>query len=107
MQPDIRGALRELGVVADRIAELLEWEQLAQHERRPDRPPAFQLRDHLPEEIVGLYSAFLTLSSSAHRALAVITAPGDLEQAALWRRELLQLEHRVMGWRINERFIRP
>jgi hypothetical protein len=107
MQADIPGALRDLKTVADRIEELLEWEKLAQQERRPHVPPAFQLREHLPTEIVGLYSVFLTLSESAHRALDQANAPDACTEVADWRKTLQQLEQRVSGWRISARFIKP
>ena len=107
MQADIPGALRDLKTVADRIEELLEWEQLAQQERDPHLPPAFQLRDHLPTEIVGLYSAFLTLTETAHRALNDATGPNTCPESLDWRKALLKLERRVARWHISERFIRP
>ena len=106
MQADIPGALHDLEQVVDRIAELLEWDKLAQQERRSDIPPAFQLRDHLPDEIVGLYSVFLTLNGTIHRALNNLTAPISADEAD-WRRSLRSLEQRVARWRIGERFIKP
>ncbi|MCC6358501.1 MAG: hypothetical protein IT450_07155 [Phycisphaerales bacterium] len=101
MQPDIPGALQELDRVAKRIEELLEWNQLAQDERRTGIPPSFQFRDHIGGEIVSLYSAFLVLSRTVHRVL-----DRELpEPHSNFRLELSLLEERVAGWQIGTRFI--
>jgi len=107
MQVDIPAALQELAHVAARIEELLEWDKLAQQERRPHVPPAFQLRDHVSDEIVGLYSAFLTLAGTIHRALDGVLAPLRPGDAEALRRSLGHLEDRVARWHIGERFIKP
>lgn len=99
MQPDIPGALQELDRVADRIAELLEWNELTQQGSRHGLPP-LQFRDHLSGEIVSLYSAFLVLSRTVHRVL-----DRDLpEPHSNFRLELSLLEERVANWQIGKRF---
>lgn len=101
MQPDISSALQELGRVADRIAELLEWNELSQQENRHGLPPPVQFRDHLSGEIVGLYSAFLVLSRTVHRVL-----DRELpEPHSNFRLELSLVEERVANWQIGKRFI--
>lgn len=107
MQADIPGALLDLQRVAERLEELLEWHRLAQQEQRPHVPPAFQLRDHVTDELIGLYSAFLTLSGTTHRALDDPSLSDGHEQAGRWQHELRILERRVAQCRIGERFIRP
>ncbi|MCC6359271.1 MAG: hypothetical protein IT450_11045 [Phycisphaerales bacterium] len=100
MQPDIPGALHELDRVANRIEELLEWNELAQNEHRTGIPPSFQFRNHLSGEIVSLYSAFLVLSRTVHRVL-----DRDLpEPHSNFRLELSLLEERVANWQIGKRF---
>ena len=107
MQIDISGALRDLAKVADRIAELLEWEKLAQQERRPHVPPAFQLCDHNRKDIIDLYSWFLNLSMSAHEVLDSSDFEIPEEQRGRWQRRLRELEKRVDDCRIIDRFIKP
>ena len=107
MQADIPGALNELTHVADRLDELLEWHRLARQERRPHIPPAFQLRDHVSDEIVGLYSAFMTLSMTIHRALDGLRLASASDDTDPLRRRLEQLDQRVAHLHISESFIKP
>jgi hypothetical protein len=52
MEIDVAGALRALGLVADQLAALLEWEKLAQQERGSRLLPPFNFQDHNRNDII-------------------------------------------------------
>ena len=107
MEIDVAGALRDLGIVADRIAALLEWERLAQHERGSRALPPFSFRDHNRSDIIDLYGHFLSLSLSLHALLGRSDLVLADEQCRAWQRQLHQLDERIHCFGIMEKYIKP
>jgi hypothetical protein len=107
MEIDVAGALRDLALAADRLAESLEWEALAQQERGSRGLPPFPYRDHNRNDIITLYGQFLSLSMELHAALQDpgLTLPN--EQGHAWQRQLRHLVERVQAFGIMDKFIKP
>jgi hypothetical protein len=107
MEIDVAGALRDLGLVADRLAALLEWEKLAQQERGSRKLPPFSFRDHNRNDIIDLYGHFLSLSSSLHAILDSTDGTFVDEERHTWWRQLRKLEDRVQCFGIMDNYIKP
>lgn len=107
MHVDISGGLRDLGKVADRIATLLEWEKLAEQERGSRALPPFRLRDHNREDIIELYGHFINLSKTLHAVLDGADVGFTSEQWKLWSQRLRELDQRVRGFDIIQKYIKP
>ena len=106
MQVDIPGALRDLNKVADRLAELLEWQKLAQQERRPHTPPAFQFPDHTRKDIVEMYGWFINLDLCMREALNRTDLGFSIDDQTRWLRRLHEIEARVHALGIVDKFIK-
>jgi hypothetical protein len=104
---DIPGALRDLGTVADRLATLLEWEKLAEQERGSRALPPFRLADHNRKDILDLYGRFLSLGTCVSNILERMNHQFPPEQAEYWWEQLRQLQQRVEGFGIIDKFIKP
>jgi len=107
MEIDVAGALRALGLVADQLAALLEWEKLAQQERGSRLLPPFNFHDHNRNDILDLYGQFLNLSSSLHALFERSDLTLADEQCRTWQRQLRQLDERIHCFGIMEKYIRP
>ena len=106
MRTDVPGALENLNRVADRIAELIEWDKLAQQERRPDSTWFFPPRDHLCDDLRSLYGLFLSLGLSIHDVLNRPDLDARKNQHTCWERRLRKLEARVHEFQISEKLLR-
>jgi len=108
MVVDVDAALVDLGRVADRIAELGEWDRLADEERRSPFPSALLPADDLREDIRALYGWFLDLDTKIREVLKrseLIVPSMDLWEG--WWQRLRKLEEQVRECRVHERFINP
>ena len=105
MQVDIPGALRDLGRLVDRIAELLEWQKLAQQERRMPFSTSFDLEGHIPEDLRDLRAAFLSADMTLRELLGRDDLAPPAEQRRIWQRELEQIERRFAEYSATDAFI--
>jgi hypothetical protein len=85
------------------LAELREWQALADSEARPDVPPAFRINHHFDEDARDLYFQFLQLNATVHAVLAREVTAAPTQDTRQLCRELVELENRVR--RLGERFI--
>jgi hypothetical protein len=104
MTPDIPAGLEQLELLLNKMLELVEWQKISQpaHQRR--LPPAFQLQDHIPEEMNVLYGTFLALAGTVHEALKQGPGPIPVAQHEQRLTRLRQLEQRVHELRVTERY---
>lgn len=107
MQIDIPGGLRDLGRLVDRIAELLEWQKLAQQERRLPFPTSFEWNDHLDQDISDLRATFTGADMSLRTLLSRSDLNGTREQRHAWQRHLEQIEQRLAALSATDTFNNP
>ncbi len=92
MNLDIPGALHDLSLLVDQMAELIEWEKLTRHERCTPFPTSFQLPDHFREDIDQIDAGFWSLDNSIHEALDRPDLDAPDEQRKSWKHRLGELE---------------
>lgn len=107
MRVDIPGALRDLTRLTERLAELIEWERLVQREHRPDLPPSFQLRNHIPKEMSSLHQSFLVLAEDLRQILEDPHLRSTRQDRARWKAKLEAECRRVRNMGLAERFLFP
>ncbi len=106
MKLDLDAALADLERLVDRIAELVQWAQVARRERRPFTPPSFQPQHHFATDIDDLIASGWYLDREIHEALARPDLIASTEQRNHWLRRLKRLEQRVTTLTRSARFIR-
>lgn len=107
MYLDIPAALRALGQIVDRIAEMIEWQKLAHQERRRPFPTSFELDDHLQDEIRDLQASFISTALDLREALGRPDLEVAEQQRRQWQYQLEQLEQRFASLTAGDRFINP
>ena len=91
-EANIQAALRDLSKVAQRIAELREWQKLAQQERARNPHPELFVPDSDQQEIDTLCGSFMILDLDIHEALKRPDMDCTPEQKKRWQRRLAELE---------------
>ena len=104
---NLEAALRDLGKVANRILELMEWEKLAQQEHRSPFPSALRPSDQLKDDIRAMYGWFISLDMSIHEVLSQPDLDVSLDKFKRWQHRLEAMEKRIHACGITDRFINP
>lgn len=107
MKADVPGALRDLACLLDRIAELIEWERLAQQERKQANPSSFQLPNHFQQELNLLQASFFNLVFQVNEALARPDLEASADQLRRWKRRLAELDDRMSRLDFAAKLIKP
>ena len=92
MPIDIPDALQSLDDLVDRIAALIEWDKLAQQERRPDMLASSSPRDSIQEDVKSLYGAFVESSVSIREFLDLPDSVWTPAQRTKWLKQLNKLQ---------------
>lgn len=95
MEVDIPGALRDLAKIAARIAELREWQRLAQEQRAAHPHRELFVPDSDQQEIDSLCGAYIQLDMIVHEALARPDLNCSPEQKKRWQRQLREMKQAV------------
>jgi hypothetical protein len=100
-------AFAQLRRTADKLAELVVWQELDDEHARRNVPPGFRVNHHLQEDARSLYGLFLLMDQLLRQALSRPDHTHDWEFKTHWRKTLTDIEDRVRKLRIPERFINP
>lgn len=95
MEIDVADALRDLGMVANHIAAMFEWDTLAQQEHGSRALPPFFFGQKNRQELDDLYSQFLFLCMNIHMILEDPTLRCTSEQREAWRSRLSEIQEWV------------
>ena len=107
MEPDIPGAIHDLGQIASQLETLLEWEKLAEQEQDSRPLPPFRLSHHNRDDIIDSYSQFLDLRSGIQRIMRDRASLIPEGAADAWYQQMTALDHRMYQLKIMDRFIKP
>lgn len=107
MTRNVGEKLQELGMVADRLLELNEWDKLDEEQQRANRFSSFQLSNHAAEDLRDVYGAFLRALAEFHETLAEASASMSAFEVSHWRQLGQKIETSVRQLGVSERFIRP
>ena len=106
MMPEIASGLEQLELLLNRMGELIEWEKVTEVGTPKHLPPAFKLRDHFSEDMRTLYGTFLDLANSLKDVLDLEYASVSRAQRNQWLEQVSDLEKRLRGLRVTERYLR-
>ena len=106
MTPDIDAGIATLAQTAEKLEELIEWDQLARADPRLDLPPGFRFDPHLDEEFRSIYGLFCQLDLSLKALLNSAPPVGSAQQLSAWQKRLSRLEQKVRKMDITQRFIK-
>ena len=107
MALDLASGISQLAQTADHLAELVEWQRLAQQELRPGAPIGVQIRQPFEQDARELYGLFLQLDQAIHEVLRDRVLAGTPRKVERWHQQVLDLEQKVWRLQIRERFIKP
>lgn len=107
MTLDLASGIDQLAQTADHLAELVEWQRLAQQELRPGMPIDVQIRQPFEQDARELYGLFLQLDQAIHEVLKDGALAGTPRKVERWSQQVIALEQKVRRLQIRERFIKP
>jgi hypothetical protein len=107
MTLDLASGINQLAQTADHLAELVEWQRLAEQELRLGAPIDVPLKQPFEQDARELYGLFLQLDQAIHEVLKDRALAGTPRNVERWSQQVLDLERKVWRLRIRERFIKP
>lgn len=102
---DIEAGLRSLRQCLNEMKSLLAWSDLVESERKPGKPPAFEIGRDIEQDLKAQYGMFVKTLLDLEDLLANEKARFSGRQRERWKQRLSRLETECRKLKVAERFI--